>query len=194
MGGHPYAEASQLAAELRRRLIFKYSDGRVFRHRTIVVGSLRRREVRPRDVDILVVLAPAQADRLGAALQAAALAPPGPGDRARLVGAGPAGPRRRALDLAVCGARYRVDLFLATAAEAPYALYHYTGPWEYNVRVRALAKKKGWRLNQYGLFYAGGARRVRGAAALRTERDLEAFLGVTHRPPARRGDDKLRRI
>ena len=55
--------------------------------------------------------------------------------------------------------------------------------------MRAHAKSRGWKLNQYGVTVAAGPRRGRaapGAAAVRTERDLAALLGVTYRPPAAR--------
>ena len=78
---------------------------------------------------------------------------------------------------------YCVDLFLAYDDEMPYALLHHTGSHRYNIRIRAHAKNRGWRLNQYGLFIAETARRVRGSRQLTTEGDLARFLGVTPRPP-----------
>jgi DNA polymerase/3'-5' exonuclease PolX len=31
-------------------------------------------------------------------------------------------------------------------------LLHHTGPWGFNIKCRSLAKKKGWILNEYGLY------------------------------------------
>jgi DNA polymerase (family 10) len=78
---------------------------------------------------------------------------------------------------------YRADLFLATRAERPYALFHYTGPASYNVRVRAHAKRLGFRLNQYGLFERATGRR---APAVRSEAGLARRLGLAARPPGAR--------
>lgn len=90
-----------------------------------------------------------------------------------------------------------VDVFVALERERPFALFHYTGPRSYNVRTRAHAKRRGWLLNQYGIFYetppgpASGrgkkkSRRVRGSAGLRTEAEVARFLGLTVRPPSDR--------
>ena len=99
-----------------------------------------------------------------------------------------AGARRRSLILrADDGAHprhYRCDLFLTTAAEKPYALYHFTGPKAYNIRIRAHAKRQDKLLNQYGLFDAA-TRRPLGPWA-RSERELAHTLGVTYYPPEKR--------
>lgn len=79
-----------------------------------------------------------------------------------------------------------VDLFWARPAEEPWALFHWSGPRSYNIRVRALARRRGLRLNQYGLFHRDTGRRVRGTRSARTERDVCRILGVTYRSPARR--------
>nr|WP_198017639.1 DNA polymerase/3'-5' exonuclease PolX [Syntrophorhabdus aromaticivorans] len=44
------------------------------------------------------------------------------------------------------------DLRVVRREEFPYALMYFTGSKEHNVRLRAIAKKKGWKLNEYGLF------------------------------------------
>jgi DNA polymerase (family 10) len=198
----PRAAAQAVAAEVKRRLVFDLGGQRPRRFEVIPVGSVRRRAPHVKDIDLLVVvpagaLAPADFDR---ALGAAALRPPRGGDAVSFADTSAAGPRRRSLILRAEGRgrggkaqNYRTDLFIATAAEKPYALYHFTGSREYNVRTRAHAKRSGWLLNQYGLFDAATGRRVRGAAAIRTERDLARFLGVTYRPPRARGAATLAR-
>ena len=44
------------------------------------------------------------------------------------------------------------DLRVVSREEFPYALMYFTGSKEHNVRLRGIAKKKGWTLNEYGLF------------------------------------------
>lgn len=95
-----------------------------------------------------------------------------------------AGERTKSFIVRWRGQEYRVDMFFATPEERPFALFHWTGPKSYNIRTRAHAKKRGWRLNRYGLFYQGTDRRVSGS--IRTETDLARKLGVTPRPPAER--------
>jgi DNA polymerase (family 10) len=132
----------------------------------VVVGSVRRREARIGDLDFLV----RSSQRGFTARLAAALRTP----------ARSGGERRAAFDIG----GFRADFFRATRAEWPWALFHLTGPKSYNVRVRALARLRGQRLNQYGLFSKSG---VSLAAAAKTERDVCAALGVTYRAPPNRG-------
>jgi DNA polymerase/3'-5' exonuclease PolX len=177
--GVPLEEARRAARALARGLRF---GGRPLRRRPEVlpVGSVRRgTAARVKDLDLLVV---APAGAIGRGLLAGAALPRG--WRLRRVRA--AGPRRRALDVASpAGRRFRVDLFAAAPGERPFALLHFTGPWRYNVRLRARAKARGWRLNQYGLFGARSGRPVPGPRP-RSERALAARLGVRFRAPSAR--------
>jgi len=52
-------------------------------------------------------------------------------------------------------------------------LLHHTGPYGFNIKLRSMAKKKGWLLNEYGLF----DRKTGKVIASRTEREvLEALM------------------
>lgn len=167
----PAALAAALVEELRRRL--RVAGRRCPRLRA--VGSLRRREPVVKDLDLLVVLSRELGDvRLTAARAA---------DLVTDWALRSSGPRRSCLSLKVRGRARRVqaDLFRASRAELPYALYHYTGSRGYNIRIRAHAKRRGWRLNQYGLFDRAG-RRV-AEEEIRTEKDLARIIGVTYRRP-----------
>ena len=80
--------------------------------------------------------------------------------------------------------KYKIDLFLAKKKELPYMLFHYIGPKSYNIRTRAYAKRKGWLLNQYGLWYSNNSnKRVKNFT---TEKKLVQFLGLTYRKPNNR--------
>ena len=172
------AKALELAAELRRQL--RFSGGRP---RLVTVGSVRRAEPTAVDLDLLVVV-PDRAD-FSNTLASARL----DGSPYAITGDRGSGARRRSLVLAGPGVRgFQVDLFLVRKQELPFALFHYTGSRQYNIRTRAHAKARGWLLNQYGLFYADRAgARVRGTARLGTERALAEALGVSYRPPTDRG-------
>ena len=156
--------------------------------RVTPVGSVRRRAARSKDLDLLVRVPARLEARLDRVLADVRLGRRRAGDRVEALLHREGGPRRRALTAlgrtpGGRARRYRVDLFAATGAEWPFALFHYTGDSAYNIRTRAHAKARGWRLNQYGLFVAGTDRRARGSAAVRSERDLAGALGVTYRPP-----------
>jgi len=148
-----------------------------------------------KDIDFLVVVPAGDEAEFERVLAAAALRPPRPADRVAIADTYAAGSRRRSLILRAEGRgqaraqNYRSDFFVTTADERAYALYHYTGSRDYNIRTRAHAKRLGWLLNQYGLFDAASGHRVRGTAAIRTERDLARFLGVTYHPPRARDEE-----
>jgi DNA polymerase/3'-5' exonuclease PolX len=195
----PLAAAQAVAAEIKRRLVFDLG-GHPRRFEVIPVGSVRRQVPRVKDIDFLVVLPAGDGAEFERVLAAAALRPPRPADRVTIADTYATGSRRRSFVLRAedrgqsgrTGARaqhYRSDFFVTTADEKPYALYHYTGSRDYNIRTRAHAKRLGWLLNQYGLFDAATGRRVRGTAAIRSERDLARFLGVTYRAPRDRDED-----
>ncbi|HVE13557.1 MAG TPA: hypothetical protein VNI01_09205, partial [Elusimicrobiota bacterium] len=142
----PLSEAQAAGTELARRLVFA-PPGRPFparRPRIETVGSARRLAPAVRDLDVLVVIPRAWEPRLGEVLASAQLAPRARGDRLVLAAPGVCGPRRRSLVCRAGGRAFAVDLFLATRAERPFALFHLTGPREYNIRCRAAAKRRGW--------------------------------------------------
>lgn len=149
-----------------------------------IVGSARREKPFLKDLDILVVVKDSAVDSR-TILESLHIHPSG-ARSVRIMDSYSRGPRRRSTIIRFGGKKYRVDFFLAFESELPYALYHHTGSSQYNIRIRAHAKARGWKLNQYGLFEQGTEKRVRGSGRIKTEADLAKFLGVTYRPPANR--------
>jgi DNA polymerase/3'-5' exonuclease PolX len=184
----PLSKSKALAAELRRRLVLP--DLRPRQYSVLTVGSIRRNCATSKDLDLLVIV-PENAD-IKKVLSSAKLRVGGVGDTLTITETYASGGRRRSFVVETQeGEFYTVDLFLATLPEKPYAVFHYTNGREYNVRIRSFAKKKGWRLNQYGLFRAESVgndkdKRVPGSERIKTEHDLFRFLGVTPRPPRNR--------
>lgn len=80
----------------------------------------------------------------------------------------------------------RVDVFRARDAteHATFALYG-TGDAEFNEAMRLHAKRRGYRLNEYGLFAsnAGHGGGVGHRVPLRSERDIFDALGMRYVPP-----------
>lgn len=81
------------------------------------------------------------------------------------------------------GVIIRMDIFHATKENWPFALLHHTGPKDFNIKVRAHAKRDGYKLSQYGLFKNN--RRVGG---LKTEQDILKKIGITYKTPAKRAE------
>jgi len=76
-----------------------------------------------------------------------------------------------------------VQIFFTDEQSLPFMLFHATGPAQWNIVNRVCAARKGYKLNQYGLFHRESGRRV---AGVRTEDDIQRALGRTVRPPQAR--------
>jgi DNA polymerase (family 10) len=76
----------------------------------------------------------------------------------------------------------QVDLRVVKPVEFPFALHYFTGSKAHNIAMRALAQKKGYKLNEYGLWK--GSRSVKCGG----EEDLFQVLGLAYIPPELRED------
>lgn len=74
------------------------------------------------------------------------------------------------------------DLRVVSEAEFPFALLYFTGSKEHNVRLRSISKKKGWKLNEYGLFEGDNP------ISLYNEEEIYRALGLEYIPPELRED------
>jgi DNA polymerase (family 10) len=78
------------------------------------------------------------------------------------------------------------DLRTVSEKEFPFALYYFTGSKEHNVAVRTIAKRAGYKVNEYGLFK--GNRLI----PCRDETELFKKLGFHYIPPElREGEGEL---
>lgn len=73
-----------------------------------------------------------------------------------------------------------VDLWIADSETYPAMLLYSTGSKEFNVRMRYIAKYRGYKLNQYGLWDLKTGKKVPG---LKTERDIFRALEMKYRAP-----------
>lgn len=80
------------------------------------------------------------------------------------------------------GADIQVDCRVVPAESFGAAMQYFTGSKEHNVRLRELASKKGWKLNEWGLF--DGEKQLAG----RDEAAIYKKLGVPFVPPEQRED------
>lgn len=76
----------------------------------------------------------------------------------------------------------QVDLRVVEPAAFGAALQYFTGSKDHNVRLRSLARERGLKINEYGVFR--GEERVGG----RTEEEVYALLGLPWIPPELRED------
>jgi DNA polymerase (family 10) len=80
------------------------------------------------------------------------------------------------------GRELQIDLRVVEADSFGAAIQYFTGSKEHNVRLREIAVKNKWRLNEYGLF--AGKKKIAG----RQERDIYKKLGLAWVPPELRED------
>ncbi|MFQ5655865.1 MAG: helix-hairpin-helix domain-containing protein, partial [Planctomycetota bacterium] len=160
---HTLPEAEAVAERLAAAVASAAGVGRI-----AVAGSLRRRLETVGDIDLLAVAEDP------AAARAAFLAVPGidhaeaEGDkRCRVVLEGGIG----------------VDLRLVDEAAFPAALHHFTGSKSHNTHLRSLARQRGWKLNEYGLWDERGE-----ALPIDAEGDIFRHLGLAWIPPELRED------
>jgi DNA polymerase (family X) len=73
-----------------------------------------------------------------------------------------------------------VDLFFVLVKELPFAMIHYTGNKNFNIKMRLYAKKKGWLLNQYGIFERDEETDARNSENIRTEKDIFTFIEMDY--------------
>ena len=83
---------------------------------------------------------------------------------------------------AVLGGDVQADLRVVEPGSFGSALAYFTGSKAHNVRLRELAVKRGWKLNEYGLFEGDKL------LAAATEEDIYAAMGMEFTPPELRED------
>lgn len=143
--------------------------------RVEAAGSLRRMRETVGDIDILACA------RKGGAKAAAALVERftrAPG----VVRVLAAGETKASVMVATEDGERQVDLRLVDRASYGTALQYFTGAKAHNIKLRGLAKDKGLKISEYGVFK--GERKVAGAA----EEEVYAAVGLDWVPPEMRED------
>uniref|UniRef100_A0A6C0DHZ2 DNA-directed DNA polymerase n=1 Tax=viral metagenome TaxID=1070528 RepID=A0A6C0DHZ2_9ZZZZ len=82
-------------------------------------------------------------------------------------------------------AHRRLDILLTPPQEYPFALVYFTGPMEFNVKMRSRCLELGYTLNEHRLDVAPGAM-MEDVPMIRDERDLFVFLGMKYLGPTER--------
>jgi len=146
----------------------------------IVVGSYRRGRPDSGDIDMMICTRSAEVDA-EAALKDYVKALQSAGYLKEVLALGPH------KCLAICqlagkSAR-RLDLLVTPPESFACSVFYFTGSDGFNVAVRALAKEKGFTLNEHGLFRTATGVAVGG---LKTERDIFTALGLKWKEPAER--------
>lgn len=84
----------------------------------------------------------------------------------------------------------QVDIRIVTEDEFGAALFYFTGSKEHNIQLRTMAKQRGWKINEYGVFDEHTGNKLAGG----TEEEIYALFGLKWiAPPLRLGKDELKK-
>lgn len=76
---------------------------------------------------------------------------------------------------------FKIDFFITSKKDLLFAEFQYDYRKSYNIRIRAYAKKKGYLLNQYGLFNKKTGKRIKNNFIHLMQ--ITQFLGLHYRDP-----------
>ena len=142
--------------------IIKYIEP--YSRRIELVGSIRRKEKNPVDIDIVLIPRTEESKKKIAALL---------GKKGKVLEKG-----KQQASFRIEGVK--VELYYTTAKEWGATLLAYSSEYGASIGLRVIAKKKGFKLNQHGLFKKG--KKIAG----KTEREIYHALERPWKPPEKR--------
>ena len=74
--------------------------------------------------------------------------------------------------------KIQIDIFYVKKEEYPFALLHYTGNYLFNIYVRTIAIKKGYKLNQYGLFLINDSKVNENKSQEQLKKEKEQLINI----------------
>ena len=75
-----------------------------------------------------------------------------------------------------------INIFVTSTESYGACMYQMTGPTKYNLMMRMCAKKRGFKLNEYGLYNRVSGEYIAG----RTEEDIFQALNLSYKSPENR--------
>ncbi|MFN8265523.1 MAG: helix-hairpin-helix domain-containing protein [Chitinophagaceae bacterium] len=136
----------------------------------IIAGSIRRKKETIGDIDIICIATKANQKKTAKAISQLPLIK-------KIIAAG-----NTKVSFIIADHEMQVDVRIVTEEEAGAALLYFTGSKEHNIQLRTLARKKGWKINEYGVFDEQTGKRLAG----KTEEDIYSLLGYRFIQPENR--------
>jgi DNA polymerase (family 10) len=144
--------------------------------RAEIAGSLRRKKETIGDIDIVVSAAPKDVKAIMALFT-------GHPSVERITGEG------ETKSSVVLTSGINCDLRIVSEKEFPFALNYFTGSKDHNVRIRSLAREKGWSLNEYGFSAIDTGQRSKPLPkSIQSETDIYTSVGLHYIEPELRED------
>lgn len=148
-------------------------------HKSVLAGSLRRKSKTVGDLDIVITAAEKNWKRIGNKIKTFS-------QIEKILAAG-----RTKLSLVLKSKHVQVDIRIVHDDEYGAALFYFTGNRDHNLKLRTIAKKKGWKINEYGVFNEKTNKRLAGE----TEEEIYNLFGLDYIPPEKRiGENELDKL
>ena len=161
-----------------------FNDVHKSKYKFYVAGSIYRGSTDPSDIDIIMVMDDDAVTNNGTGHKSIlhSLKSDLPMFIRRV------GDRMVSFELILPGDKYYtpIQIWLSSKSEFPFMLLAWGAGTQYNVRIRKYAKRKGYILNQYGLYDSKTKKKVTDTNTeqpieFKTIADIQRFLGVTVR-------------
>lgn len=137
-----------------------------------LAGSLRRKKETIGDIDIIIMAAPKHRKRIVTMFIALPQVQ-------KILAKG-----LTKASVIIKNKKLQVDIRLVHDYEYGAALLYFTGSKEHTIKLRTIARNRGYKINEYGIFEIATNKRVAGA----TEEEMYRFLNLKYIPPEQRLD------
>ena len=135
-----------------------------------IAGSLRRKKDTIGDIDILCTTRITPRKNITEAIKKLSFIK-------RIIEAGPT-----RISFEIYNSTLQVDIRIVMPDQLGAALLYFTGSKEHNIQLRIMAKQKGWKINEYGVFDENTGKRIAG----KTEEEIYQLMGYRFIPPEKR--------
>ncbi len=159
-----------LDAERIAKTVIREINKSPFVEKAVVAGSIRRKKPTIGDIDIIVLAQKKDQRRIVDQFIRSALVK-------KVMAAG-----STKASVLLYNHEVQVDIRIVEAAQYGSALFYFTGSKEHNIKLRQVAKKRGWKMNEYGVFDIKTGHRLAGE----TEQGIYKLFGLSYIPPEKR--------
>ena len=161
----PLKEAQHIADNLLQSV--KSIDGVL---KATIAGSIRRKKDTIGDIDIVITADERKWKKIITAITQLPQAK-------KVIAAG----KTRA-SLVLKTKQVQADIRVVHEDEYGAALFYFTGSKDHNIQLRSLAKQRGWKVNEYGVFDNKTGKKLAG----KTEEEIYDLFGIRFIPPEKR--------
>lgn len=153
-----------------------------FKKKHKLCGSYRRKKLFSGDVDLVITSTwdKFNSDMLKSNISIKKPYAIGPDRVSTIIAISMTSTQQKKLNLSKRNWKIKMDVFITNKYSYPFAILYATGSGEYNILMRAKAKRRGMLLNQHGLYKNGKS------ISVSTEQDIFRLLDIPFKKPENR--------